>query len=138
MTRPFLSAKGVACETSDYAASCVVWWHLTVYHFGAKRIILHLVPRLFRHTIKGFFSCFWLHNTTMQSNTRDESGNEASCGVVYKWLIICFAYQAVQRHKLSKLWFTRLLDARVSPFNYILIIPSKVRVQSSSWYRNQT
>ena len=50
---------------------------------------------------------------------------------MYKWLTICFAYQAVQRHKLSKLWFTRLLDARVSPFNYI--VDHVIKGQSSKF-----
>lgn len=46
-------------------------------------------------------------------------------------MTICFAYQAVQRHKLSKLWFTRLLDARVSSFNYI--VDHAIKGQSSKF-----
>lgn len=42
-----------------------------------------------------------------------------------------FTYQAVQRHKLSKLWFTRLLDARVSSFNYI--VDHAIKGQSSKF-----
>ena len=161
------------CLVRLVTASCVAW--VDSVPLWAKRI-LHLVPRLFNHTIKGFFPAFWLHNQLLYSRKllktfanwlknkifvekllqiahwclRQKTPHpnfvkktlriatkfvfslkSLSMQVVYKWLIICFSYQAVQRHKLSKLWFTRLLDARVSPFNYI--VDHAIKGQSSKF-----